>query len=176
MLNKNRQYIFLIFSTILLILIISGIFYFKQSSSPKKLQQVFTNSNANNLAKSDNINIYNITTTKPKEILNKEENLIANGTEEKLSERNSSIENFAKCLTEKGVELYVLATCPYCNLQKQMFGDSLKFLKVIECSENQELCIQKNISVVPTWILPTGEKLTGLQNFEILSQKTSCQF
>jgi glutaredoxin len=91
------------------------------------------------------------------------------------STTTSPLDNFAKCLSEKGVELYVLKTCPHCAHQKEMFGESLKYLKYIECSENYDLCIQKGIEAVPTWILPNGERLLGVQPLEVLSQKTGCK-
>jgi hypothetical protein len=92
-----------------------------------------------------------------------------------ISTTTSSLDNFAKCLSEKGVELYVLKTCPHCAHQKEMFGESLKYLKYIECSENYDLCTQKRIEAVPTWILPNGERLVGVQSLEVLSQKTGCK-
>ncbi|MGC8981711.1 MAG: hypothetical protein ACP5JU_02060 [Minisyncoccia bacterium] len=93
----------------------------------------------------------------------------------KLKESTNNLDNFAKCLREKGVELYVLKTCPHCAHQKEMFGSSLKYLNYIECSENMEICNQKQIEAVPTWILPNGERLLGVQPLEILSQKTGCK-
>ncbi len=103
-----------------------------------------------------------------------------NRTIESTSSLNStstsnSLDNFAKCLTEKGVELYVSKTCPHCTKQKEMFGNSLLYLKYFDCLENPEICIKKSIEVVPTWILPNGERLLGVQSFEILSQKTGCK-
>jgi hypothetical protein len=87
----------------------------------------------------------------------------------------NSIDNFAKCLAEKGVELYVSKTCPHCARQKEMFGASLQYLKYFDCLDNPEICIKKGVEVVPTWILPNGEKLLGVQSLEILSQKTECK-
>jgi glutaredoxin len=87
----------------------------------------------------------------------------------------NSIDNFAKCLAEKGVELYVSKTCPHCARQKEMFSSSLQYLKYFDCLDNPEICIKKGVEVVPTWILPNGEKLLGVQSLEILSQKTECK-
>lgn len=162
MLGKNQNYLNLIFGITLLILIISGIFYFKSTLLKTRLQS--------------NISIPNINNIKPKPLITETSTKEENQTTTTSTKKESSLENFAKCLSEKGVELYVLATCPYCNLQEQMFGDSLKYLKVIECTENQDICAQKQIFSVPTWILPNGERLVGLQTFEALSQKTGCQF
>jgi hypothetical protein len=45
-----------------------------------------------------------------------------------------------------------------------MFGASLQYLKYFDCLDNPEICIKKGIEVVPTWILPNGEKLLGVQS------------
>jgi len=85
----------------------------------------------------------------------------------------NDIDNFAKCLSEKGAILYASKYCGACNNQKEMFGDSLKYINQVECTENQELCQQNGIRVVPTWII-NGESYTGVQSFETLSSLTDC--
>jgi hypothetical protein len=56
-----------------------------------------------------------------------------------------------------------------------MFSSSLQYLKYFDYLDNPEICIKKGVEVVPTWILPNGEKLLGVQSLEILSQKTECK-
>lgn len=86
---------------------------------------------------------------------------------------SSNLDNFAKCLTEKDAILYASKYCGHCNNQKEMFGESLKYINQVECSENQELCQQMGISGVPTWII--GEKsYVGVQSLETLSSLTGC--
>jgi len=85
----------------------------------------------------------------------------------------SDLDNFAKCLSERGATVYVSTYCGHCKNQKEMFGDSLKYINLVECTENQELCQQKGIRGVPTWII-NGASYPGVQSFEKLSELTGC--
>ncbi len=85
----------------------------------------------------------------------------------------TDLDKFAKCLTENGATLYASKYCGHCKNQKEMFGDSLKYINQVECSENQQLCQQMGIRGVPTWII-NGESYTGVQSFETLSSVTGC--
>lgn len=58
---------------------------------------------------------------------------------------------FAKCLTEKGWVMYGAEWCGHCKVQKALFGDSFKYIKYIECPDNTQLCLDKEISGYPTW-------------------------
>jgi len=86
---------------------------------------------------------------------------------------DKDLDNFAKCLTEKGATLYASEYCGHCKNQKEMFGDSLKYINQAECTENQELCQQMGITGVPTWII-NGEHKVGVQSLETLSSLTGC--
>ena len=77
---------------------------------------------------------------------------------EKLSEISScpltaDKDTFAKCLTEKGLTFYGAEWCSHCKEEKALFGDSFKYIKYVECPENTQLCLDKNIQGYPTWIL-----------------------
>ena len=85
----------------------------------------------------------------------------------------SDLDKFAKCLTEKGATVYVSAYCGHCKNQKEMFGDSFKYINSVECTENQQLCQQNGITGVPTWII-NGLPYAGVQQFERLSELTGC--
>ena len=85
----------------------------------------------------------------------------------------TDLDKFAKCLTERGATIYVIKTCSACNSQKKMFGDSLNYINLVECTENQHLCQEKGISRVPTWII-NGLPYVGVQSFERLSELTGC--
>ena len=86
---------------------------------------------------------------------------------------SKNLDNFAKCLSDKGAILYVSQYCGACKKQKEMFGDSLTYINQVECTEKQELCKEKGIRAVPTWII-NGESYTGVQSFETLSSLTGC--
>ena len=62
---------------------------------------------------------------------------------------------FAKCLTEKGLTFYGAEWCSHCKSQKELFGDSLKYIKYVECPDNIQICIDKGVQGYPTWILET---------------------
>lgn len=84
-------------------------------------------------------------------------------------------DEFAKCLTEKGVTMYGAKWCSHCQNQKRAFGDSWKFMNYVECPEQIKLCTEKNIQGFPTWEMPDGQKLIGEQELQTLSMETGCQ-
>jgi len=47
---------------------------------------------------------------------------------------SSQYNNFAKCLTDKGVKFYGAFWCSHCNNQKTMLGTSMQYVDYIECS------------------------------------------
>jgi hypothetical protein len=90
------------------------------------------------------------------------------------SENNlSDLDGFAKCLSERGATLFISKYCGHCKDQKEMFGDSFKYVNSVECTEDQELCLEKGVRAVPTWVIK-GLPYAGLQSFERLSELTGC--
>ena len=89
------------------------------------------------------------------------------------NENSNNLDKFAKCLTDKGAILYASKYCVHCKNQKELFGDSLKYINQVECTENQELCENKGIQGVPTWIID-GKSYVGVQSLETLSSVTGC--
>jgi len=91
----------------------------------------------------------------------------------------SNLDEFAKCLKEKKATFYGAFWCPHCQKQKQMFGNSEKFLPYVECSTSDSkdqlpLCKNKKIQGYPTWEFADGSRLSGEVTFEKLAGKTSC--
>ncbi len=87
------------------------------------------------------------------------------------------IDDFAKCLTEKGAKFYGASWCPHCKDQKDSFGISLQYVKYIECatSSGQTIeCDAAGVDRYPTWIFADGSKLTGNLPFDTLAAKTGC--
>lgn len=87
---------------------------------------------------------------------------------------------FAKCLSDNEVKMYGAYWCPYCNDQKEMFGNSWKYINYIECSlpnrAGQKLiCQQNNVKVYPTWEFQDGQKIEGKLSLEQLSQYGDCK-
>ena len=85
-----------------------------------------------------------------------------------------SLDEFAKCLAEKGVVVYGTYWCPVCQEQNAMFGDALKFVRYIECTEYPQVCTDAGIKGFPTWIFPDGRRLEGIQSLEELSENSNC--
>lgn len=89
-------------------------------------------------------------------------------------ESKASLDEFAQCLTDKGIVMYGAEWCAHCQNQKKEFGDSFRLVSYVECPQNTQVCLEKGISGYPTWILADGQKLIGEQEIEELSQKTGC--
>jgi len=77
-------------------------------------------------------------------------------------------DDFAKCVTEKGMTMYGAVWCPHCINEKKAFGDSFKFIKYVECPDNIQLCTDLGINGYPTWIDGAGKQYTG-KDTEILT-------
>ena len=94
-------------------------------------------------------------------------------------------DEFAECLYDSGMRMYGSKTCSFCERQRQLFGDSFRFIKEIECDPRNpdseyERCIEKGISHTPTWILEDkkGNDVhrfdSGVQSLEDLSAVSGC--
>ncbi|GIU68879.1 MAG: hypothetical protein KatS3mg002_0115 [Candidatus Woesearchaeota archaeon] len=103
-----------------------------------------------------------------------------NQEEKAQSKEETNLDDFAKCLTEKGAKMYGAYWCPHCNNQKEMFGDSVKYITYVECAvEGQPQvqtpeCIAERIAGYPTWII-NGERYPGEQTLQTLSKLTGCK-
>ncbi len=87
---------------------------------------------------------------------------------------NVALDAFAQCLSDRGAVMYGTYSCPVCKKQKQLFGDSFRFIPYVECMEESDRCVANNIEKVPTWIFSNEKKAIGLQSFEALAAETSC--
>ena len=88
---------------------------------------------------------------------------------------STKYDTFAQCLASKNLTMYGAVWCSYCKAQKALFGDSFKYVSSVECTENPNECMAKNIESYPTWIDENGEKYVGLQGLEKLSEISSCE-
>jgi len=69
--------------------------------------------------------------------------------------------------------VYVSVTCGVCAEQKEIFGEQFKNLNSVDCTEEQQKCVDMGISHVPTWVI-NGEKMVGLKSVEELKELTGC--
>ena len=88
-------------------------------------------------------------------------------------------DEFAKCLTEKGVTMYGVYWCPHCQNQKKLFGSSVKYINYVECdprgdNANPDLCKEKGVTGYPMWELSDGSFASGEQSLNSLASKSGC--
>jgi uncharacterized membrane protein len=80
-------------------------------------------------------------------------------------------EQLAKCVTEKGINMYGSFRCGVCAKTRDMYGDAFEFINEIEChpqGENPqtERCLEKGIEGTPTWVMePNGVEEKRYQGF-----------
>lgn len=88
----------------------------------------------------------------------------------------SSNDDFAKCLTDKGIELYTTSWCPHCKNQKDLFGSSVQYLKLYTCDlQDAAACEKTGVESIPAWKFPNQKELsTGTKSLEELSQLSGC--
>jgi thioredoxin-related protein len=98
-------------------------------------------------------------------------------TDEDVAETGSdSIEILAKCLTENGAVMYGADWCQHCNNQKEMFGDAVKYITYVECTEEQQTCSEAGVQGYPTWIFADGSSVAGAQQLGTLAAATACDY
>lgn len=88
-------------------------------------------------------------------------------------------DQFAQCLTDKGVKMYGAWWCPHCQNQKALLGKSFKKINYIECSspgsqEMNQICKDAKIEGYPTWEFKDGSRVSGEQTLEFLGTKSNC--
>ncbi len=87
-------------------------------------------------------------------------------------------DDLAKCIAHTSTTFYGAWWCPDCAAQKTKFGTGAAFLPYKECalpdrSENAT-CIAAGVAHYPTWVLPDGSRLVGVQSPATLAAKTGC--
>lgn len=91
-------------------------------------------------------------------------------------ETDPKIDGLAQCLADKNAVMYGAYWCSHCKDQKKMFGASFEKIKYVECTQETQTCLEKDIKGYPTWIFESGERLSGVQSFEELSKASGCPF
>ncbi len=96
------------------------------------------------------------------------------------SQKPGALDDFAKCLNDKGLKFYGAFWCPHCQNQKKLFSNSVKYLPYIECStpdgNNQlQVCNDANIQGYPTWEFPDKSRQQGEMTLKELADKSGCQ-
>ena len=81
-------------------------------------------------------------------------------------------EELAKCIGENSV-LYVRTGCSACSAQKDLFGENVKHLQIVDCLTNSQECANNEIASIPTWIIE-GRQYHGVQPIPKLKILTKC--
>jgi hypothetical protein len=90
------------------------------------------------------------------------------------------LDSFAQCLADEEATFYGAFWCPHCADQKEMFGNSEKYLSYVECStpdgQSQTAeCTDAGITGYPTWEFADGSRENGVVPLEKLAEKTGCE-
>ncbi|MBI4143546.1 hypothetical protein HY487_01535 [Candidatus Woesearchaeota archaeon] len=106
--------------------------------------------------------------------------IVGCGTSGNSATASAQYDSFAKCLSADGVKMYGAYWCPHCSSQKQMFGNSFKFINYIECSlpdraGQTKACTDAKINAYPTWEFADGKRIEGELSFEQLSRNSNCK-
>lgn len=84
-----------------------------------------------------------------------------------------TLDDFAKCLTEKDAVMYGASWCSHCQQQKALFGPSFQYIKFVDCEQSPELCSLAGVTAFPTWII-NGEKHLGTTPIATLAAYSGC--
>ena len=91
-----------------------------------------------------------------------------------FSENTSALDDFAKCLTDKGAVMYGAYWCPHCQNEKKAFGNSFQYVNYVECPKEPQKCLALGVDGYPTWIFSDGKRLVGEQGLEKLAGESGC--
>ncbi|MEK6947923.1 MAG: hypothetical protein AABX19_01645 [Nanoarchaeota archaeon] len=87
-------------------------------------------------------------------------------------------DEFAKCLSDKGVKFFGSYQCSHCTNQKALFGSSMKYVAYIECGPlggpQNQVCVDAKIVSYPTWEFADGSRLVGERSLNELGEKAGC--
>ena len=95
---------------------------------------------------------------------------------------NLNFDQFAKCVTDKGWEMYGASWCAHCKDFEDTIGSSFKLIKYNECGNQEKICLDKEIQGFPTFLgndVKTGTSTSvigfaGWDTLTELSVKTGC--
>jgi hypothetical protein len=88
----------------------------------------------------------------------------------KNTPQKTTSDEVAQCIGQNSI-VYIQNGCHACLNQENLFGDSYKYLNVIDCFYTPEKC--SGITATPTWVI-NGEKYIGVQSIDKLKGLTGC--
>lgn len=92
---------------------------------------------------------------------------------------SDQFDQLAQCIKASGATFYGAFWCPHCKAQKAEFGNAVKYLPYVECSEpdgqtQTPICISKGIQSYPTWYFADGSVENGVMSVQDLAARTNC--
>ena len=82
----------------------------------------------------------------------------------------SGLVDFARCISRAGATFYTAAWCPHCAEQSRMFGNAIRYVRVVDCTAG---C--NGVRSFPTWRFADGSQLNGVASFDALGARTGCR-
>lgn len=93
---------------------------------------------------------------------------------EYLPEEIAALESFADCLYDNNFVIYGNDACPYCRELISLMGGKEVISEIyVDCEEERELCLEKNITGVPA-VFIDNQEYVGPRSLEAFSQETGC--
>jgi hypothetical protein len=92
----------------------------------------------------------------------------------------SRYDDFAKCLSQKGIKMYGSKDCTHCSRQKDSFEGAFQYVNYVECSVDgapgaeAQVCKDAGIQAYPTWVFADNTSVEGEMEFPDLSLKSGC--
>ncbi len=88
-----------------------------------------------------------------------------------LPPASPEVHAFAECLTENEVIMYGTDWCPFCQQQKELFGDAFNSVMYVNCETNPSACNAAGVRSYPTWLVD-GQMYSGVQQLYQLAQNS----
>lgn len=138
----------------------SGLYNLKLSLSGEEIDSYVTKDGSIFFPQAIMVKPLSVSTTEPSEP-------VSTATSEEITE-------FVSCLNEADFKIYGANWCGWTKKLVTMFGGFDAVTPIYtECTENQELCAQKDVQGYPT-IIVAGEKFNGERTFESFASATGC--
>ncbi|MBI2052610.1 MAG: hypothetical protein HYT38_02990 [Candidatus Sungbacteria bacterium] len=64
------------------------------------------------------------------------------------------LDEFAQCLSDKGIIMYGAEWCSHCQAQKELFDQSFRYINYVECPQDPQKCLSVGVEAYPTWLMP----------------------
>lgn len=101
------------------------------------------------------------------------------GESDPEGEHGDDLVAFAKALADTSTILYGANWHAETSQQRRIFEDGGKYLPYVNVTNADrspnEIAIQNNITVYPTWVFPDGSRLTGTQSLATISQRSGVE-